>query len=546
MIRSIFLLLCAITVPIVAENRLVLSQRAEPRTLNPVFAQDAPTRDVLRLIHGRLVRINGATLGTEAALAEKWSFSPDGRSCTLRLRRGVKFSDGQPFTADDVVFSLELYQDPKLGSPQRDLLAAGGRPLRVTKLSAHEVRLEFAEPYGPAERLFDGLAILPRHRLEKPYREGKLSQTWTLATPPGEFAGLGPFVPAAHVPGQRLVLRKNPHYWQPGKPKLNEVEIVFTADQTAEMLRFQRGETDLVQRPLARAFNALGPDFVKIDLGSSLEYHFLFFNLNEAADKLSPELQAKQEIWRKPEFRRAISLAADRAAMAKLAFDGRATPLRHHVTPGNKRWLVEGPAPRRSTAEAGRLLAAIGLRLNDGVLSGADGRPVEFTIAVNSANAPQLRMAAILQEDLRPLGIRVRIVPLEFRSLVDRVLKSLDYEAALMALGSGDADPNSEMNIWLNDGSMHVWNLSAARQPQPWETEIDQLMRRQRATLNQQERRSLYGQVQRLVADYLPIIPLVSPHLLTAHRRGLKNVQPSILPPYALWKIEEFAWESPR
>lgn len=515
-------------------NRVVLAQRAEPRSFNPVTAFDVPTRDVLRLIHGRLVRINGVTLATEASLARSWKLTPDGRSCTVELRRGVRFSDGQPFDADDVLFSFEVYLDPKLGSAQRDLLSPNGQPVQVSKLSSHTIRVEFKEPYAPGVRLFDGLAILPRHLLDKPYREGKLAQAWTVGTPPAQIAGLGPFALAQHVPGQRLILRRNPYYWEAGKPKLDEVEIAFTPDQTAEVLRFRQGEIDLIQRPPAKAFAALDSTFTKLDVGPSLEYHHLFFNLNGAAGQVPEAIRAKQDWFRREPFRRAISLAADRAAMTKLAFDGRATPLAHHVTPGNKAWLVEGRSPQRSLEEAKKLLADAGLA----------GRSLEFSLLVNAANTAQAQLATILQEDLRGLGIRLRIVPLDFRSLVDRVTKSLDYEAALMGFGSGDADPNSEMNIWLSRGAMHIWNLSAEKNPLPWEREIDRWMLQQRSTLNPSERKRAYGEVQKLVAQHLPIIALVSPHLLVAHKAALKGVRPGITPPFSLWNIEEWHWGS--
>lgn len=519
---------------------LVLSQRAEPRTFNPVFAFDAPTRDLLRLLHGRLVRINGATLGTEASLAQSWKFTPDGRRCIVELRRGVKFSDGAPFDADDVVFTFAVYQDEKVGSAQRDLLAPNGLPVRLTKLGSHRLQLDFAEPHAPGERLFDGLAILPRHRLEAAWREGRLAGAWSIQTPPDQMAGLGPFVLAEYRPGQFVRLRRNPHYWQSGKPYLDEVRIVVAADQTAEALRFRRGEIHLLQRPPAAVFDALGEGVARLDAGASLEYQFVFFNLN--TDRAPEAVRAKQPWFRETAFRRAISLAADRAAMCRLAFAGRATPLAHHVTPGNRAWVVPGAPPRQDPAGARALLAQAGFRLDAGTLRDAQGRAVEFNLAVNAANTAHQQLATILQADLRALGISLRIVPLEFRSLVDRVLKSLDYDAALMALGSGDADPNAEMNVWLADGSMHVWNLDAAKSPLPWELEIDRLMKQQRVTRDPARRRDLYGQVQRLVAGHLPVIALVSPHLLVAHQAGLRGVRPGLTPPYALWNIEDFTW----
>src|SRR5690348_6435116 len=172
---------------------LVVAQRAEPKTLNPVLAFDTPSRDVLGRMMADLIHINRVTQKTEPALASSWKISPDGRRFTLKLRRGVRFSDGQPFSADDVVFTFKVYLDEKVHSPQRDLLVINGKPLSVTEIDAYTVRFDLDEPYAAAERIFDSLAILPRHLLEKAYNDGKFSEQWTLNTGPTEIAGLGPF-----------------------------------------------------------------------------------------------------------------------------------------------------------------------------------------------------------------------------------------------------------------------------------------------------------------------------------------------------------------
>ena len=154
-------------------GRLVIGQRAEPKTLNPVTATDALSREAIGRCNADLISINRLSQKTEPALTESWRMSGDGRVFTLKLRKGIRFSDGHPFDADDVVFSFSLYLDEAVGSPQRDLLVIDGKPLVVSKLDQYTVRFTLPRPYAAAERLFDGLAMLPRHLLEKAYREGK-------------------------------------------------------------------------------------------------------------------------------------------------------------------------------------------------------------------------------------------------------------------------------------------------------------------------------------------------------------------------------------
>ena len=115
-------------------GHLTIGQRAEPKTLNPVTATDAVSREVIGRLMGDLIEINRATQQTEPALAKSWKISPDGRSFTLQLRKGIRFSDGHPFDADDVVFSFNVYMDEAVDSPQRDLLIIDGKPILVTKL----------------------------------------------------------------------------------------------------------------------------------------------------------------------------------------------------------------------------------------------------------------------------------------------------------------------------------------------------------------------------------------------------------------------------
>lgn len=535
-------------------GRLVFALRAEPKTLNPVTAQDSAARDVLGRMTGNLIRIDRDTHRTAPALAKAWTVSKDGRHYTLELRRGLKFSDGQPLTADDVVFSFECYLDERNASPQRDLLIVGGKPVVVRKLDALRVSLEMAQPYAVAERLFDGIAILPRHLLAKAQAEGRLAQAWGLATPPTEMAGAGPFRVRSYVPGQRLVLERNPHYWKVDKaerrlPYLDEVVFLLVPNEDAELIRFKAGETDLISRISADNFAALlkdasGGRYRLKDLGPGLEYSFLVFNQNTTG-KLDA-VARKQRWFRQLAFRQAVSAAIDRKGIVRLVYQGRATPLGSHVTPGNKLWVNTALAPEaRSLARAREILARAGFTWDDsGALLDADKTPVELTLVTNAGNAVRVKIAAVIEDDLRQLGLRAQLVPLDNRALLDRVFQTHDYDAAVMALGSGDADPNVEMNVWLSGGPTHLWNLGQAAPATEWEKEIDELMHRQLVTLDAAERKRLYDRVQALVAEHLPIVPLVSPNLLVGVRAGLANFRPAILDHYVLWNADELFWEA--
>jgi peptide/nickel transport system substrate-binding protein len=536
-------------------GRLVVALRSEPRTLNPVTASDSPpTRDVTGRLHADLIRINRETQRTEPALARSWSVSPDGRQYTLQLRRGIRFSDGAPFSADDVVFTFQVLLDERVRAPHRDLLIVGGKPLTVEKLDSHTVRFTLAQPYAAAERIFDSIAILPRHRLEPVYAAGRLSEVWGLTSPPDAIVGLGPFQLREFVPGERLVLVRNPHYWKvdaAGKrlPYLDELVFLFVPAEDAQVLRFRSGESHLLNRVSAENFAVLEREprgkYQLRDLGPGLEYTFLLFNMNELPPPGRPSIARVQSWFRDQRFRQAVSLAIDRESLVRIAYQGRAAALWGNVPPGNYRWVNTAiPRPARSLERARALLEGAGFRYRGDALVDAAGQGVEFSIVASASNAQRLRMATIIQDDLRQLGMRVHVVPLEFRALVDRVYQSLDYEACVLALGDGDADPNSEMNVWLSRGPSHLWSLGQKQPREAWEREVDVLMESQLVTLNYRRRKELYDRVQQIVAEQVPLVFLASPHVLVAARPDIGNFRPAVLGPQTLWNVDELYFRS--
>jgi peptide/nickel transport system substrate-binding protein len=532
-------------------GRLVVGLRSEPKTFNPLVAVDSASRDVVGRTRASLVDIDRQTQKTVPGLAKSWTVSPDGRTYTLTLRRGLKFSDGQPFTADDVVFTFQAYLDERNASTNRELLLVGGKPVVARKVDAYTVTLELAEPYAAAERLFDGLAILPRHLLEKAQADGRLGQAWGTSTPPPEMAGLGPFRLKSYAPGERVVLERNPYYWKKDRagiplPYLDEVVFLFVPTEEAQVLRLRAGETDVASRLSAANFAALAqaPGLQLQDLGPGLEHTFLFFNLNDVDAARLPEVARRQRWFKDAAFRHAISAAVDRPGLVRLALEGRGAALASHVTPGNRLWMDAGLVPTARSVETARgLLAQAGFRWDDeGALRDGSGQPVEFSLAVSSSNATRVKIATLLQEDLRALGVRVTIAALESRAVLDRVMETKDYDAALLTVAGGDVDPNVEMTVLLSSGNMHVWHPRQKAPATEWESEIDTLMRKQLTTLSPPERKRLYDRVQRVVAEQLPFIPLVSPNILIAYKQGLRNVRPGILEHYVLWNAEELSW----
>jgi peptide/nickel transport system substrate-binding protein len=532
-------------------GRLVVGERAEPKSFNPVTATDAVSRELTGRINADLIDINRASQQTEPALAKSYTVSKDGRTFVLHLRQGIRFSDGHPFDADDVLFSFAVYLDEAISSPQRDLLIIDNKPPIITKLDQYTVQFTLPRPYAAAERLFDGFAILPKHILEKAYRDGNFDKAWSLSTPPDQIVGLGPFRVKQYLPGQRVVLERNPYYWKVDHenrrlPYLDELAFEFVGAEDSQVMRFEAGETDVISRLSADNYSFLQHDKSRLDvqladLGPSLEYNFLVFNLNDLNGKKLDATARKQAWFGNLKFRQAVSAAIDRDSLVRLVYGSRGTALWGNVGPGNRMWVNNAiPHPARSLDTARELLKSAGFSWNkSGQLLDSSGGPVEFTIIGSSSNAQRMKMATLVQDDLSHLGIQVHVVPLEFRAVLDRVFQSFDYEAVIMGLGGGDADPNPEMNVWLSNGGSHLWHLGENQPATEWEREIDQLMQQQMVTLDYHKRKQLYDRVQQLIAGNVPFIFLATPDVLVGAKNHVGNFQPALLDPYTLWNADE-------
>jgi peptide/nickel transport system substrate-binding protein len=531
-------------------GRLIVSQRSEPKTFNPLIAADTNSRKIINLLNADLLHINRSDFVVEPALARSWTLSPDGREYTLVLRRGLRFSDGSPFSADDVVFSFQAYLDEKVDSPERDLLLISGVPVKVQKIDDYRVRFTLPSRYAAGERIFDEIAILPRHILANKVRSGDLASAWGVSTDPKLVVGLGPFRLKAFVPGQRVVLERNPFYWKADGagqrlPYFDELVSEVVPNSEAESMRFLSGETDMVNRLTAANFAALKSNeqkrrFHLYDLGPGFEYTFLFFNLNAIHAPSSSRLTRQQKWFEQVEFRQAVAEAVDRNAIVRLAYRGHAVPISVPISSANTFWRNGSiPAPVRSIPRAREKLRKAGFSwAPNGDLVDREGTRVVFSLLVNAANPQQQEIGVIIQQDLKDLGIGVTLNLLEYRSFLNRILSSFDYEAAVATLADSDADPNTEISVLDSRGSNHFWSLKPKRIP-TWQAEIDGLMQKQLIAGSPAERKRLFDQVQEILCKYKPAVFLISPNILVAAKDEIRNFHPAKLADYTLWNADQ-------
>ena len=524
-------------------KELVSSLRVEPRTFNRYASRDSVAELFSQLTQSRLVRINRQTQELEPWLAESWTASPDGLTYTLKLRAGVTFSDGTPFTSADVLFAFRAIYDEKTPPILGESIRVGGKPLAVSAPDPSTVVVRFPSAFGPGLRLLDNLAILPRHKLEAALNAGTLAKAWDPATPPSDIVGLGPFVLTKYQPGQRLIFERNPRYWRKDEhgqplPALDRLTLEIVPDQNAELLALQTGQIDFTQtevRPDDYATLKKAADQKKIailDLGVGLDADSFWMNLRPNRPAV-----AKRPWLLRQELREAISHAVDRTAFAETVFLGAAVPVYGPITPGNTPWYTPDlPKAGYDPAAARRLLAGLGLsdRNGDGILEDRTGAPAGFTILTSKGTSALDRGAAFIAQELKKVGLDVTVAALDGGAAVDRI-ESGDYDAVYFRFQTTDLDPALNIELWISSGSAHVWNPSQAKPATEWERQMDELMGRQVTTLDQGQRKALFDQVQKIVAEQLPMIQFAAPRIYLATSTRVAGATPALLRPSILW-----------
>ncbi len=531
-------------------GELSASVRTEPRTFNRYAARDSSTDLVSTLTQAKLVRVNKQTQEVEPWLAERWQTSEHGRRVTLFLRQNVTFSDGHPFTADDVLFTFEAAYDKRASTVLADSLEVDGKRLVVSAPDSHTVVVSFPVPFAPGVRLLDNLPILPKHRLEDSLKQGTFASAWGLSTPPADLAGLGPFVLSEYVPGQHLRFARNPRYWRTAPdgaalPYLDGVSVEIVSDQNAELLRLAAGQLDVTNGEIApesyaTVKRAADEGRVRImDLGVATDADSFWFNLKPgtfSGDPRAPWLQSD-------ELRKAISLAVDRLTFANTVFLGAGEPVYGPETPANKKWYwTATPQPPTDVATARKLLASLDLtdRNGDGMIEDGHGVPARFTIITQKGRPRLERGAALIREELRKVGVAVDVVPLDANAVMERIVSG-KYEAVYFHPSRTDTDPAISPDFWFSSGTAHLWNIGQAKPATTWEGQIDALMTRQIAASNESERKRLFDEVQRIFIEHMPVIYFAAPRVVVAMSSRVTNATPAVALSPLLWSPDTLA-----
>ena len=549
--------------------KLVSSTLSDPKTFNPVLSQEYP--NVFLFTFEGLTTTDGVTGEVVPALAESWEIAPDGKTYTFTLRPDLKWSDGEPLTADDVVFSyMDVLFNPAIPTNSRDSFRIGQEGLlpEVVKLDERRVQFRLPEPFAPLLRTTSN-EIIPEHVLRSAVEtmdsEGNPAflTTWGTDTDPSQLVSNGPYQVTSYIPAQRVIFERNPYYWQKDeegipRPYIDQFiwQIIGSTDNA--LLQFRSGGLDLV---------GVSPEFFSLlkreeergnfeiyNGGPSLGTNFIAFNLNRASRNGKPLVDPVRSAWFNTlEFRQAVSYGIDRQTMINNIFQGLGEP---QTSP------ISVPSPFYAPPEEGirtypydpekakELLLSAGFQYNSsGELEDADGNRVRFTLITNSGNKIRESIGAQIKQDLSKLGIQVDFQPLAFNVLVDRLTDSLDWEAFVLGL-TGGLEPNGGANVWLLDGALHAFNQQAQPGQTPlegwqaadWEKRIADLYIEAAQVTDEEQRYELYKETQQITQDYLPFTYLINNLSLSAVRDRVEGLKYTAIGG-ALWNIQELTLE---
>ena len=543
--------------PGIRGGRFVVATFSDPKTFNPITADESSSQDIYRFLFASLLGYDTPSQTVEPGLADWWTNSPDGKTWTFRLRKNLHWSDGAPLTADDVVFTWNVICNPKIDNVMHDQFLIGRKTFTVTKLDDLTVQVVTPEIYAPfLENFGAGVPILPKHILEKAVTNGTFASAYGTDTPAKDIVGSGPFIIQEYKPSQYTLLARNPYFFEVDSngqrlPYFDNVIYTVVPDMNAVSLRMLTGESDADDFVLPYEYDRFKEasakgDFRFLEPGIGLENSFFWFNENTNVNAQTgrPYVDPKKLKWfRNEKFRQACSYAVNRQAIINSIYSGRAVPAYGFVTPGNKKWY--DPNIKKypyDPAKARALLREIGIedRNGDGKMEDADGNPIEFVLNTNTGNDARQKAAVLIQSDLQKLGFKVICQPIEFNTLVNKIDSSYDYDCVLLGLGGGSTDPSSNMNVIKSSGFTHQWFPRQKTPSTAWEARLDYLMDAQMKTLDFAERKKDFDEVQEILSKQMPMIFTVTPYYYAAIRSNIGNVRPTALSYYRVtWNIEE-------
>jgi peptide/nickel transport system substrate-binding protein len=545
-------------------NQLVEAIVGDPKTFNEAMSNESP--NIFGYVGSGLITENGKG-EIEPALAESWVISPDKKAVTFTIKPDLKWSDGAPLTIDDVLFTFnEIYFNEEIPTTTRDILKIGkGRKLpTLRKIDNSHIEFTTPEPFAPFLRNL-GISILPAHKLRSTIQQkdskGKLLflNTWGINTKPSELVSSGLYMVESYVPGERLVFKKNPHYWRKDEqgrqqPYIDKVVWQIVESTDTSLVQFRSNGLDSYE-VTPDFFSLLKQEEEKFKFkiyngGPKAGTLFMTFNLNQGERNGKPLVNPIKSRWfNNVKFRQAIAYGINRQRMINNIYRGLGAPQDSPISVPSPYYLSRAQGLQSydyNPQKARELLTAAGFKYNaQNKLVDDRDNPVRFSLISNSGNKIREALGSQIKQDLALMGIDVDFVPIAFSLLIDRIDNSLEWDSLLIGF-TGGVEPNSGANFWSVDGGQHMFNLKpqkgspqlANRQVSDWERKIDELYIQAAQELDESKRRQLYVETQKITQANVPCIYLVNPLLLSAVKNRVKGIDYSPLGG-AFWNLHE-------
>lgn len=404
--------------------------------------------------------------------------SNGGKRFVVKLRQGMKFSDGQPITADDFVTTFKIHTDDKVGSNSYDSFFLNGKPITLKKIDNYTLQFDFPQVSSGS---YVRMAFIPwpDHIFGPVYRskgaEG-IKAMWGISADPKTIVSPGPWVISSYQAGQRAVLRKNPYFGEWNKdgagkplPYLDTMSIRLLKDLNAGLAAYLAGQIDTFAPSkaddLAQIKRAIDSGNLKAQLFPNVSPNstsqWIVFNWNKANDPF------KQKLFRDVRFRQAMSHIANRQAMIQLALGGLGTEVYTGVYPVFKNYqFASTPKYPYNLAQASKLLAQIGFTKKNaqGYLVDRTGKVLEFNLSTNAGNTVREQLGRIFADEAKKVGVKVNFTPIDFNNLVDQLQAkgpNRPFDAILLGLSGGDNIWPYGSNVVPCGGNLHAFNVPA-------------------------------------------------------------------------------------